>query len=152
MRNSSGRRRPSGARRPSITSRRKATACLESCTLPGRFFTRRIWPICARWAPTVVPVRGPPGGAQAARPVEVPQIPADQLQAAVRGQLVTPELDLQLPLDHPSQARYAQTHQGGLLCVGSDVGTSAPLQNAQEGVLFLRILNQCTPQLFSDWG
>ena len=27
-----------------MTSRRNGTACLESCTLPGRFFSRRMWP------------------------------------------------------------------------------------------------------------
>jgi hypothetical protein len=31
-------------RRSSMMLRRKGTACLESCTLPGRFFSRRMWP------------------------------------------------------------------------------------------------------------
>jgi hypothetical protein len=102
-------------------------------------------------APAVVPARGHARGAQPARQVELPQIPAEHFQPAVRGQLVAYELDVQLPLDHPSQARYAQAHQGGLLCGGSDVGTSSPLKNAQGAVLFHRILNQFTSQLFSDW-
>mgnify|MGYP003694065467 CR=1 FL=1 len=45
-----GSRRPNAVRRPSITSRRNAPLCLESCTLPGRFFTRRMWPVWATWA------------------------------------------------------------------------------------------------------
>jgi hypothetical protein len=35
------------------------------------------------------------------------------------------ELDAQVSLDHLSQARYAQADQGGLLPLGSDVGTSS---------------------------
>src|SRR5438445_308795 len=82
----------------------------------------------------------------------LPQIAAEHLQPAVRGQLLAHELDVQLSLDHPSQARYAQTHQAGLLCVGSDVGTSSPLNNAQEAALFQRIPSLLTAQLFSDQG
>src|SRR5437667_454881 len=37
-------------RTPSMSSRRNAADCLESCTLPGRFLTRRMWPVCATWA------------------------------------------------------------------------------------------------------
>jgi len=37
-------------------------------------------------------------------------------------QLLTDELDLQPALDHPSQARHAQTHQRGLLWGGSNAG------------------------------
>jgi len=62
------------------------------------------------------------------------------------------ELDVQLSLDHSAQARYAQTHQTGLLGVGSDMGMSSPLNNAQEAVLFQRIPRPFTAQLFSDWG
>src|SRR5437870_2465683 len=47
MRNSSGTRRPRRQRTPSMSSRRNAADCLESCTLPGRFLTRRMWPVCA---------------------------------------------------------------------------------------------------------
>src|SRR5438128_1461519 len=42
--------RPPRVRRLSMSSRRKATACLESWTFPGRFLRRRMWPVCARWA------------------------------------------------------------------------------------------------------
>src|SRR6266446_10968228 len=72
-------------------------------------------------AAPVVPAGGGARHAQAARQVMLPQVAAQQLQAAVRGQLLGPELDVQRPLDHPAQARYAQTHQRGLLCVGSNV-------------------------------
>ena len=101
---------------------------------------------------TVISPRARTGGAQAARELTLPQVAAEQLQPAVRGQLLVHELDMQLSLDHSSQARYAQTHQGGLLCVGSDMGMSSPLKNAQEAVLFHGVLNQFTPHLFSDWG
>jgi len=87
-----------------------------------------------------------------AQQVELPQVAAEQFQPAVRRQFLVDTLDGQLPLDHSSQTRYAQTHQAGLLCVGSDMGMSSPLKNAQEAVLFHRILDQFTPQLFSDWG
>jgi len=87
-----------------------------------------------------------------AQQFELPQVAAQQLEPAVRDQLLAHELDVQLPLDHSPQARYAQTHQGGLLCVGSDMGMSSPFKNAQEAVLFHRILTPFRPQLFSDWG
>jgi len=59
---------------------------------------------------------------------------------------------VQVSLEHPSQARYALKHQGGLLCVGSDMGMSSPPKNAQEAVLFHPNSRLFTPQLFSDWG
>jgi hypothetical protein len=54
-------------------------------------------------------------------------------------------------LDHSSQARYAQTHQGSLLCVGSDMAMSSPLKNTPEAVLFHRDRTYFRLQLFSDW-
>ena len=93
--------------------------------------------------------------AQAARRAgqfPLPQVAAEHFQPAVRRQLLAHELDVQLSLDHSSQARYAQTHQSGLLCAGSDMGMSSPLNNAQEAVLFQRIPSPFTAQLFSDWG
>jgi hypothetical protein len=77
------------------------------------------------------------------------QVAAQQLQAAVRGQLLVLELDMQRALDHPSQARYAQTHQRGLLCVGSNVGAFC-LSIAREA--FLLPIHDATQHLFSDWG
>src|SRR5262245_39614604 len=47
---SRGRPRPRRPCTASINSRRKAAACLESCTLPGRFLSRRMWPVWATWA------------------------------------------------------------------------------------------------------
>jgi hypothetical protein len=84
-------------------------------------------------AAPVVPAGGGARRAQSARQVLLSQVAAQQLQAAVRGQLLGPELDVQRPLDHPSQARYAQAHQRGLLCVGSNVGAFS-LSIAQEGL------------------
>jgi hypothetical protein len=97
----------------------------------------------------VVPAGGGAGHAQAARQFMLPQVAAQQLQAAVRGQLLGRELDVQRPLDHPAQARYAQTHQRGLLCVGSNVGAFS-LSIAQGA--FLLPIHDATQHLFSDWG
>src|SRR5947207_11488907 len=102
-------------------------------------------------AATVVPTRGRTRDVQPTRHVVLPQVTAQQLQPAIRGQLLVPELDVQLPLDHSSQARYAQTHQAGLLCGGSDMEMSAPLKNTPEVVLFHRMCDPFTPQLLSDW-
>ena len=100
----------------------------------------------------VIAACGGEGGAQSAGQFPLPQIAAEHFQPAVRRQLLAHELDVQLSLDHSSQARYAQTHQSGLLCAGSDMGMSSPLNNAQEAVLFQRIPSPFTAQLFSDWG
>src|SRR6266436_5311085 len=100
-------------------------------------------------AAPVVPAGGGARRAQSARQVMPPQVAAQQLQAAVRGQLLGPELDVQRALDRPSQARYAQTHQRGLLCVGSNVGAFS-LSIAQGA--FLLPIHDATQYLFSDWG
>src|ERR1700730_7829667 len=39
---------------------------------------------------------------------------AQQLKTAIRSQLLTPEFNPQVPLDHPPQPRYPQPHSGGL--------------------------------------
>jgi len=59
---------------------------------------------------------------------------------------------MQRVLDPASQTRYAQTHQGGLLGVGSDMGMSPSLKTTQEVVLFPPDVDQLTSRLFSDWG
>jgi hypothetical protein len=102
-------------------------------------------------APAVVAARPRTRGAQPARQIALPQVPAEQLQAAIRGQLLARELDVQLPLDQPVQARYVQSHQGGLLCVGSNVGAFS-LSSAQGAVLFHASSRLVIPKLFSDWG
>src|SRR5258708_1907919 len=148
MRNSTGRRRPNAVRRPSITSRRNAPLCLESCTLPGRFFTRRMWPV---WTPAaVVSAGGGTRGVQPTRQVVLSQVAAEQLQSAVRRQFLVHELDVQLSLDHSPQARYAQPHQRGLLCEGSNIGVFS-LKTTQEAFL-LQSYRIFTQHLFSDWG
>jgi hypothetical protein len=45
---------------------------------------------------------------------EQAEVPPQQLQAAVRGQLPRHELDGQISLDDASQPRYRQPHQKGL--------------------------------------
>jgi hypothetical protein len=100
-------------------------------------------------AASVVAARTGTGGAQLARQVEPPQIPAQQLQPAVRRQLLADELNVQRALDQPAQARYAQSHQRGLLCEGSNVGAFS-LSIAQGP--FLLQMHAATHNLFSDWG
>src|SRR5580704_14115089 len=39
---------------------------------------------------------------------------AQQLKTAIRSQLLAPEFNPQIPLDHPPQPRYPQPHPGGL--------------------------------------
>jgi hypothetical protein len=102
-------------------------------------------------APTIIPARRGARGPQPLRQVDLPQVAAEQFQPAVRGQFLVRELDVQRALDHPAQARYAQSHQRGLLCVGSDMGMSS-LKSAQGASLFLRNQRSLTPSLFSDWG
>jgi len=88
--------------------------------------------------------------AQPLRHVPLLQIAPEQLQATVRGQLLLDELDVQLPLDQPSQARYAQSHQRGLLCVGSNIGVFS-LKTTQ-GAFLIQRHRPFTHHLFSDWG
>ena len=100
-------------------------------------------------APTVIAARGRTGRAQSARQVALPQVPTEQLQAAVRRQSLLDELDVELSLDQPPQARYAQSHPQGLLCEGSNVGTFS-LSIAQGAFLFQ--IYEAAHDLFSDWG
>jgi hypothetical protein len=78
-----------------------------------------------RQAPPAVVTRH--AGHRAPQPrhdVEPVQVATDQLQAAVRRQLLGHELDRQITLDHSSQAPYAQAHQRGLLESWNDMGMS----------------------------
>ncbi len=100
-------------------------------------------------APAIVSARGRTGGAQSPRQLALPQVAPEQLQAAVRGQLLGYELDMPRPLDHPSQARYAQTHQRGLLCEGSNARAFS--LSIVQGAFLLQIC-AATHHLFSDWG
>ena len=77
-------------------------------------------------------------------------VASQQFEAAERGELLRDELDREIPLDHSSQAVYAQAHQKGLLWRGMDVGTSS-LSIAQE-VLLIHTDRYLRPHLFSDWG
>jgi DNA invertase Pin-like site-specific DNA recombinase len=74
---------------------------------------------------------------------------ARSLKPAMRRQLLADKLDVQLPLDQPSQARYAQAHQQGLLCEGIDIGVFS-LKTTQEAFL-LQVDRAFTQHLFSDW-
>ena len=72
-------------------------------------------------AAVVAPHRGQ-RSAESAGQIDPLQIPTQQFQPTVGRQLLRHELDGQIALDHSVQARYAQPHQRGLQCVGSDVG------------------------------
>jgi hypothetical protein len=100
----------------------------------------------------VVSTRDSTRRVQPARQVVLPRVAPEELQPAVRRQVLGHELDGQLSLDHPSQTRYAQAHQRGLLCVGSDVGTSASLKSTQGAFLFHVKTCSFRAELFSDWG
>src|SRR5207302_6053082 len=54
--------------------------------------------------------------------------------ADVRREILLYELDRQITLDHSPQAPYAQAHQRGLQCEGSDIGVFS-LSIAQEAPL-----------------
>jgi hypothetical protein len=88
--------------------------------------------------------------ANPAMQAEQAEVPAQEFQAAVRGELLGDELDGQFGLDDVSQPRYRQPHQKGLRCVGSDVGTSS-LKSAP-GALLIHVHRAFTPGLFSDQG
>src|SRR5215472_5557081 len=98
----------------------------------------------------VVAARVDTGGAQPPWHFVLSQVAAEQFQTTVRRQLLLDELDVQLPLDQPSQARYAQPHQRGLLCEGSNIGVFS-LKTTQ-GAFLLQRNRSFTHDLFSDWG
>ena len=123
-----------------------------------RRLAERIWPspeVDGQLAGVlaIIAAGGRAGRAQSTRQLALPQVAAQQLQPAVRSQVLTHELDVQVSLEHASQPRYAQTHQNGLLCVGSDVGTSIPtktfpLRTHRRPFCFTRILALSRPSYF----
>jgi hypothetical protein len=75
---------------------------------------------------------------------------SQQLETGIRGEILSDKFNPQITLDPPSQARYAQPHQRGLLCGGSNIGVFS-LAIAQEA--FLLQIDRCfTQYLFSDQG
>src|SRR3989475_8044531 len=123
-----------------------------------RRLAERIWPspeVDGQLAGVlaIIAAGGRAGRAQSTRQLALPQVAAQQLQPAVRSQVLTHELDVQVFLEHASQPRCAQTHQNGLLCVGSDVGTSIPtktfpLRTHRRPFCFTRILALSRPSYF----
>jgi len=86
----------------------------------------------------------------AAMQPEQMEVPAQQFQAAIRGQLLRHERDGQIGLDDPSQLRYRQPHQKGLLCVRVNVPASS-LMSASEALL-IHPTHSFRPESFSDQG
>src|SRR5712692_134073 len=66
------------------------------------------------------------------------EVAAQQLQPAIRSQLLAPEFNPQIPLDHPPQPRYPQPHQGPPVVLR--VALSRTLINAWEASFFQSIL------------
>ena len=93
--------------------------------------------------------------AQSCPQIDLAQIAPQQLQTAVRRERLGDELDREITLDHPSQARYAQTHQRGLQWVRERIGVLS-LKTALEASLihvprtftsaFIRRLGLCAQQ------
>jgi len=75
--------------------------------------------------PAVVPTYGGKRLSQPWPQAESAHIAAEQLQTAVRRELLGNELDRQISLDHPPQTAYAQAHQRGLRELRDDMGMSA---------------------------
>src|SRR2546422_11770856 len=98
----------------------------------------------------VVPAQRRAGRAQAARQLEPPQVSLQQFEAAVGRELLGHELDRQILLDHLPQGAYAQAHQRGLRCWGSNVGAFS-LLITQEALL-IHAESTIPASLFSDWG
>ena len=98
-------------------------------------------------------VTGQPGErlAQPRGQIDAAQIAAQQLQAAVRRERLGHELDGEITLDHPSQARYRQTHQRGLQCERERIGMLS-LKTALGASLIPCSPHSITPRLFADWG
>src|SRR2546427_8055025 len=104
----------------------------------------------AQPCPAVVTAHGGARPSQAGQQAEAARIAAEQLQAAVRRELLGNELDRQIPLDHLPQAAYAQAHQRGLRELRDDMGMSA-LWIRWQAPLIHADLN-LTRSAFSDWG
>ncbi len=93
------------------------------------------------------------GGTRRAQPpsqIQAASVASQQLQTAVRGELLRDELDGQISLDHLPQGAYAQAHQRGLRESQSDVGTSALVIPGQAPLMHFRL--RSIHILFSDWG
>src|SRR5206468_12545553 len=92
-------------------------------------------------------------GARPSQPgqqAEAARIAAEQLEAAVRRELLGNELDGQISLDHPPQAAYAQAHQRGLRELRDDMGMSALWIRWKAPLIHTDLA--LTPSVFSDWG
>jgi hypothetical protein len=88
--------------------------------------------------------------AQPCLQIDLAQIAPEQFQAAVRRQRLRNELDREITLDPPPQARYAQTHQRGLQCVRECIGVLS-LETALEASL-IHVPRSFPSRLFADWG
>src|SRR5207249_7225360 len=88
--------------------------------------------------------------AQPRAQVDPAQIAPEQFQTAVRRERLGDELDREITLDHPPQARYAQAHQRGLQCERECIGLLS-LETALEAPL-IHVSRTSTSRLFADWG
>ena len=88
--------------------------------------------------------------ADPAMQTEQAEVPTQQLQPTIRGQLLRHELDGEIGRDDAAHPRYRQPHQKGLRCVRGDMGMSS-LKSAP-GALLIHAHRAFTPGLFSDQG
>jgi hypothetical protein len=88
--------------------------------------------------------------AEAPVQVEEPEVPPQELQPAVRGEVLLHELDSQITFDRSTETCYSQAHDRGLLCEESWL---APLswKTTREALLFHSTHTE-KRSLFSDWG
>jgi hypothetical protein len=98
----------------------------------------------------VVAAQAREGLTQPRPPIDLAQIAAEQLQAAVRGERLGDELDREITLDHPSQGRSRHAHPRGLQCARERIGVFS-LETALDASLIH--VPRCFPsRLFADWG
>lgn len=80
--------------------------------------------------------------------VEEPEVAPQQLQAAVRREVLLHELDPQITLDRATETCYSQAHARGLLCRESCLAALS-IESMQEALLFHSIHGK-SRFLFSD--
>ena len=88
--------------------------------------------------------------AQPRAQIDPAQIAPQQLQATVRRERLGDELNREITLDHPSQARYRQAHQRGLQCGRECIGVLS-VETALEASL-IHVPRSFPHHLFADWG
>jgi hypothetical protein len=82
--------------------------------------------------------------------VDEPEVPPEQLQATVRGEVLLHKLNAQIPFDDTVQTRYAQAHDRAS-CVRESWLAPLSRKTTQEA-FSLHTTRPYMHHLFSDWG